>query len=67
LRSISKVDGMIFLARVRSLFKATPQWSPAKDGFEISLGNLLPFTLVLFIISLSCIEFLRDTHSITTL
>ena len=58
---------MIFLARVRSLFKATPQRSPAKGGFEISLGNLLPFTLVLFIISLSCIEFLRDTRSITTL
>jgi len=58
---------MIFLARVRSLFEATPQRGLAKDGFEVSLGNLLPFTLVLFIISLSCIEFLRDTNSITTL
>jgi len=65
--SNSRVNGMTFLARVRSHFKATSQRRTGEEALEISFGTLLLLTLVLFVISFTSIEFTRGPNSIATL
>ena len=58
---------MTFLARVRLLFKATSSRIPSKAAVETSLDALLLLALVLFVVSLTCIEFARSANLISTL
>jgi signal transduction histidine kinase len=58
---------MTFLPRVRSHFKATSQRSADDEALEISSGSLLSFTLVLFVVSFTSIEFMRGVNWIATL
>jgi signal transduction histidine kinase len=58
---------MTFLAGVRSHFKTTSQHSAGKEDLDISLGTILLLTLVLFVSSLTSIEFASSANLIATL